>query len=551
MRTEIPFSKLPSPNALLDAYLNSYDSVASWFHYNPHDPGAVGQRIAALEDDPLLKLRAAERGPYVAALVTQQQRWDCGSEALANAQALGRERTYAVLTGQQAGLFGGPLYTLLKALTVVKLARRLKQQHPDADFVPLFWIASGDSDFEEVRHCYLPCERGDVRDLALHPEADEDQHKLIGVRDVSDDLQSALEALESCLPSGEYRDEVYGALKHAYRDGNLVDGFARWLATLCKGTGLVIMDFQDPVLKGAGKLLFRRELADSAKAEATLLARNEEISAAGFPLQVEHTAGDTSLFFCGPDGVRDKIARDGDGFVLRHSGRRMQRDELLTIASLTPEWIVPGVLNLPVCQNVVFPVAAWVGGGAEIAYRAQVTSLFDFHHQQMAPAYMRASATLLHGKDAALLDDLGWGVEELFAPRQELEGKAVREDVPQELEQALEQYRAALAGADADVVKHAVEIDPNLGKTFETLRGNLARHADKVEKKITSALKSQRQQLIKRVDKVHGQVYPHHAPQERVLSVLGFLPRYGFRLVERLLDEINVPGWQHQVIKLD
>ena len=551
MKYSVPLTQFPGNNPLLSAYSNDFESVARWFHYNPHDPEAVAGRVNTLEADPMLGLQGALRGPLVAAVLAQQQRWGAGAEALAAVRRLGQERTYAVVTGQQAGLFGGPLYTVLKALTVIKLAHQLRQQHPDYNFVPLFWIASGDSDFEEVRHCYLPCPRGEVRDLALHPEPDEDRHKLLAARDVSTDMAAALEALEKCLPQGQHRDEVYSAVREAYRDGNLVDGFARWMLRLFSSSELVLVDFQDPVLKGSASRFFVSLLENAEELEQRLAERNSEIEQAGFARQVQSLPGDTVLFYSGHEEVRDKIARDGTGFRLRASGRNMLREELLAIANNSPEWLVPGVMSLPVCQTNLFPIAAWVGGGAEIAYRAQATAVFDFTGQQMAPAFFRASATLLTAKEARLMDELGWELPELFTVPQDLAAKAVEGELTPELEQALAEYRTALQGADAKLAPLAEGLDPNLVKTLATFRDNLDKHADKVEKKFISTLKGQRQTQVARVEQLHSQVYPRLTPQERVLSVLGFLPRYGFELIPRLLEQIQVPGWEHQVIILD
>jgi bacillithiol synthase len=551
VQTTIPLTSFPGGNSLLNAYAAGSQQVSPWFHYSPHNPAAVAQRLAALEADPMLGLQGALRGPLVAAIVAQQQRWGAGSLAQAAARQLGRERTYTVLTGQQAGLFGGPLYTVLKALSVIKLARQLKQQHSGFEFVPVFWIASGDSDYEEIRHCYLSGPRGETQEVALPPEAEADRRKLLASREVVVDIEAALTALGECLPPGPHREAVYAAVRAAYNGQGLVDGFARWLARLFTDTELVLVDFQDPVLKSSASNLFRQQLTGAAELEQRLTARDAEITAAGFPLQAQWTAGDTALFFSGPQDARDKIARDGQDFLLRGSGRRMLRDELLAIAANSPEWLVPGVMSLPVVQNNLFPMAAWVGGGAEIAYRAQATAVFDFHGQRMAPAYLRASATLLSAKEAKLLDGLGWELPQLYTVPQEIAARAVADDMPTELTAALTEYRRGLLAADGHILPLVEAIDPNLGKTMGTFRDNLEKHADKVEKKILSALKSQRQALVSRIELLHQQVYPRHAAQERVLSVLNFLPRHGFELIPRLLEQINVPAWQHQVIILD
>lgn len=546
MKTTIPLDEFPGANPLVRDYAANFDRVRSWFHYDPHDANSVAQRIEEIGGRP-----AADRAAAGDAVVRRMQFWGAGPEALEAAGRLGQPGTCVTVTGQQAGLFGGPLYTVLKALSVVKLARQLARRFPGRTFVPTFWISSGDSDFDEVRTVSLLAQDGSLADLELPPGGEADEALTIGFRSQRDEIQALLQDRQAVLPGGEFREAVLEQAKASYADGTLVDGFARWMLRLFAGTELVLIDPQDPALMACATGLIERELSGSAACEAALAGRSRAIAGSGYQVQVEHPEGDTNLFLLDETGRREKISRQGEGFVLRPSGREYPAVELQRLAEDAPGRFVCGVMLRPVYQNVLFPPAAFIGGAAELAYRAQATAVFDIHGEKMAPAFLRASATLLNAKQAQLLDELGWELAECYTVPQDLAARAVEGLRPEELEQAMQRYREVLTGADRELLQHAERLDPNLGKSFETLRENLTRHADRLEKKISGALKQRNTALVSQVERLHTAVYPGLTLQERRLNILSFLPRYGFGLIQALLDGSAFPAWEHQVITLD
>lgn len=552
MNSTIPLARYPGASTFLVDYAAKPQRVMQWFDYDPHSDSALEDRLAELDEQGRLDvIRTVERGAWVAAVHAQQLRWGVGKAARHAAEHLGHPDTYVVVTGQQVGLFGGPLYALLKAATAVRLCRQLAERFPGKRFVPTFWMASSDSDFEEVRRTWILDQRGEPREISLPPASPDEEGLVVSGRDTGAATETALGVLAEALPGGSWRDEVLDALRTNYAAGGLMEGFARWMARLFAGTELVLLDPQDPVLMQCAKPLIRRELETAAETEQLLAERSNELESAGYVPQVEHLPGDTGLFLLDQHGRREKLARHGAGFLLRQSGTELSSTELLTIADVTPERFVAGVTLRPLYQNMLFPVAAFVGGGAEIAYRAQVTAVFSHHGQRMAPAYPRASATLLTDKLAGLSDELGLELTDCFVAPQDLAERVVTGSRPPQVGEALAGYRQAVGEADARLRAVAAELDPTLEQSFETLRGNLERHIEKLEKKITSSLKRQSDVVVGRAMRLHNLVYPLQMPQERALSAVSFLPRYGFGLVQQLIDRLTVPGWEHQLITLE
>jgi len=545
----VPFALFPGAGQFFLDYTAGRDRAIQLFDYNPHQEAALTARL----DD--LQAGAANgeigRAQLAAAVVRQQECWRAGDAALDAAAALGEPGTYAIATGQQIGLFGGPLYTVLKAVCAVNWARRLELIYPEHRFVPVFWMGTSDSDFEEVRHCWLPDAAGVPRAVSLPIQPADREGIPVGQLDVRSQLDEALAGLDQAVPPGLWHDEIVGALGSAYREGGLTEGFARWMAQLFHDSELVILDAQDPLLMRAARPLIRRELATAAETEELLNGRNAELIAAGYSPQVDQLPGDTGLFVVNDAGQREKLARDDTGFYLRQSGRRMEPAELEALCDKTPERFITGVALRPIYQNTLFPVAVFVGGAAELAYRAQLVPLFHHHGQKMAPAYMRSAATLLPAKSAQLLDELGLGLPDVMVPPQDLLGLAVSQELPPEVAQALAAYRETIGGADAELREVACELDAGLEQTFATLRGNLDRHLDKLEKKIVSALKRRHEGLAQRITRLSNLVWPRQTAQERVLSASSFLAIAGFDLIPRLMEELTVPMWAHRTFILE
>ena len=405
----ISLQSVPS-SAFIRRYADSFTDLARWFHYDPHDSRAVEQRLAELDKN---AEQWPDRTAAAAAVLAQQRQWGAGDAALAAAAQLAEPNTHAVVTGQQVGLFGGPLYTQLKAVAAIRLAEELTACFPGRTFVPMFWMASGDSDFEEVRKSHLLGRSGEVVELAL-PTGDPGDGRIMRSRDVSAGLEALWPLVEEALPGGEHRDEVLIALKDCYSGGSLVDGFARWMLRLFRNTPLVVIDPQDAALCRSASSVITRQLGEFREAERKFTERTEDIRSAGFAPQVEPAAGDTSLFLLDDSARRSKIVAQGDGFILQPSGTPVSRADMLSIAAAQPERFVCGVLTRPIYQNHLFPLAAWIGGAAEIAYRAQVTALFEHHGERMAPAFLRSTATLLPRRQAELLDETGLGTLRLL-----------------------------------------------------------------------------------------------------------------------------------------
>lgn len=545
MKVELPLIEFPTGNALSHAYLAAAANVQPWYHHNTQQDDWAQQRISELQ------LRSfPDRGRLAESITGRMSAWGADQQALNAARSLADPETFVVSTGQQVGLFGGPLYSPLKAMTVILLARSLAAQFPNLRFVPLFSMASIDSDFEEVRSSSL-LDRGlNPRQLSLQPQSDDD-NRIISARDVSAELPALLDQLAELLPGGEHAEQTIAALKDCYCDGSLVNGFARWMLRIFAGTGLVLVDTSDPLYLRSSSELLMRQLEQAAEASSLIQARNAEIMAAGYELQVDSPEGDLQLFWLDEQQQRRKLHIADGKIQLRDGSNEISHAEILKLAESAPQRFVPGALLGPLWQDRMLPNAAWVGGMAEIAYRAQSSVLYDFHGLRMAPSFLRCTATLLPQRQAQQMDEFGWELGDLYQPLADLEKLAMESLKPDMLDAAIARYMSLLENADKEFLEIACSVDPGLEQSFATIRGNILSTAGKLEKKVTSALKRHNETITRRSMALHNLVYPGNVAQERVIGYASFLARYGFELTDKLLNQLDPLQVHHRVIIID
>lgn len=353
------------------------------------------------------------------------------------------------------------------------------------------------------------------------------------------------------LPGSEYGQQTIQLLRESYVDGSLVNGFARWMLRVFRDTGLVIVDTADPVYLASSADLLQHQLENASEACAILENRNSRIREAGYALQVESQPGDLQLFWLDDERQRHKITLADGRLSLRDNGSGPSHDDLLRMSSTEPQRFVPGALLGPLWQNRMLPNVAWVGGMAEIAYRTQSAALYEFHGLEMAPSFLRCTATLMTQRHIQQMDEFGWELTDLYRPCQELEAMAVESLRPQGLDEAVAEYMETLEHADDRLLGIAGRVDPNLEQSFATIRGNILKTAEKLEKKITSSLKRHNETITGRAASLHSLANPGNIPQERVVSYASYMARYGHGLSQHLMEQLDPLATAHRVLIMD
>ncbi len=451
-------------------------------------------------------------------------------KASENLKTLLSGEALCVTTGQQPGIMLGPLYTLYKALSATAVASRF-QELLGRPVVPLFWVAGDDHDFAESNHTNLIDNEGRVEKFELRTRAVEDpslpMYREMGGPEVADLLASITEI----LPPSEFRDNVVAVISSAYKpDVDLASGFAVTMSELLGEFGVPVFMPTSPEAKRAQMPVVLKALENASQLDRLLHESAKKIDADGGRVPVK-VGDEATLVMLEASMGRDRLVIDGEGFKTRRSEERFSLQELTAIAAAEPTRLSANVLLRPVLEAALFPTLAYVGGPGELAYFPQcdpVYQLLDVAPQAKLP---RWSARVMEHKVLKVLKKYSIAVDDLAGPSGELETRLAGEDVPPELKETLNSLRSEVAQKYASIGSAATTIDPTLKKSVESAKNQTLGVIREVEKKIISHVKQSNEVMLRQIGRARSELFPGGVPQERVLSPLPFLARYGNRFL--------------------
>ncbi|MEQ8329681.1 MAG: bacillithiol biosynthesis cysteine-adding enzyme BshC [Longimicrobiales bacterium] len=448
------------------------------------------------------------------------------------------EGGYMVTTGQQPGLFGGPLYSIYKAMTAVALARRLETAL-ERPVVPVFWVASEDHDWAEANHTWVVGVDNELHRLAVEAP-DPSVHPALHRVPLGDDARAAARAMVDALPETDFSPRFVDLIERAGTPGRtLPEGFHLILQDLLGDTGLVFADAADRGLKEASLPTLLDELARSAETEAVLVATGERLEKAGYAHQVTLMEGGVNLFLSGPAG-RERLYREDGGFRLRTSGEHLSEDDVRARAAADPTVLTPNVLLRPVVESAILPTLSYVGGPGELAYFAQLRDYFDAFGVGMPVVHPRCSVTVVESKIRKVLDKFGLDVPDLARPFHEISSDIARDEVPPDVKRALGSLKGAVAKGVADLEKEVKAIDPTLKGPVQHIRSQAFQALDEAEKKVVHALKREKEIALAQLEKAQLHLFPDGVPQERAMNAFYYLSRYGGAFLDALAERFEV-----------
>jgi bacillithiol synthase len=523
----------------------AFAKVAPFFAGDPADPAAWRDAIARTTAHP------RDRRAVAAALVAQTKVRSAPAAARTAAARLADPRAVVVATGQQAGLFGGPIFTLLKALTAIRLARQVETAH-GVPAVAVFWVDAEDHDWNEVASCTVLGAEAGPSQVTLGPPGRAGSCPISAQTLPAGAAGAALEALRAALPPTEFTAPLLARLAEHYRDGvTLARAFAGWMDALLGPLGLVVYDASDPATKPLVAPLFARELSTPGETSRLAVAAGAGLDAAGYKAQVTPAADATALFTLGD--VREPVKRGGAGFVIGE--RQVAVADLVAHATAHPERFSPNVLLRPLVQDSLFPTVAYVGGPSEIAYFAQLKDVYAHFGLPMPLIVPRATATVVDGAGLRFLQRPGVELGALQARDDSALNRLLEQSLPAAVEEALSAVRAAIETRMADVVAAVPAVDPTLEGTAKSALGKMTHELGTLQQKVVQAAKRRDDTLRRQFERARGLAFPGGEPQERAVGLVWLLNRVGPALVDILERDVPVdlarpvPG-EHYVLSL-
>ena len=503
---------------LYEAYLRGDPELGTFFGKMPHDLLRVKPERAGLDAE-------------LVGAVSRYQDHIGGGGTVTGDDAV-------IVTGQQPGLFTGPLYTIYKAVTAILLARRLSQEHR-VRCVPVFWVASSDHDLEEAGVAHLLTRHHEILTLRYTPSADVADAPMNKVP-LEPELHEFIDRAAAEARGGDKAEEVATFL-HSSLDASqsLAEWTTRILARLFKGTPLVLFAPELPEVRRRARAVLGTELKNPTNTSRAVNEAGRRLEDLGYSAQVRKSETDCS-FFLELDGRRRKVVYEGDLFILPQENRRITRMEMQDLLDNHPEWFSENVALRPVVQQHVLRPVAYVGGPGETAYWAQLRGVFRDHGLDMPVLYPRARCVLTTVKLNKLLQKTGLTISDLFMPLDQLVDRAlsvqgagaavelIRAHRPRLME-ALVEFQSALSA-------HGDPAKPMARAVME----HVGRELDRMERSLLRADRQRVETIEKQVRRLCTALAPWRKPQERVYTVVSFLFEHGWDLIPRLMGEVDV-----------
>jgi bacillithiol biosynthesis cysteine-adding enzyme BshC len=534
----VPFAQIPHTTNLFLDYLSYDPSVRGMYPRSPNFSEWVKDEAQRVVYDSARRSRVSE------ILERQNRGWSASPQTLANIERL-RRGALAAVTGQQVGLFGGPLFSVFKALTAVKLAEQASGD--GLECVPVFWLATEDHDLAEINNVGLAVDHGLPEVLAVESHGVPDAP--VGTVRFGAEIEPVVERAAALLGDSE----VTNWMRQAYRPGEtLGSAFARLLARMFGEWGVILLDPADQDFHSLAKPLFRAAIDQAAELGEVLLARGTALEAAGYHQQVKVTSTSTLLFEV-KDGARTAVRRKNNGasggdFAI--GAERISHAALVERIEDVPEKFNPNVLLRPVVQDFLLPTLVYTGGAAEVAYFAQVAVVYEKMLGRVTPILPRFSATLLEGKPERILTRYQLGLPEVFLGPEKVREAIAARSLPPDLQARFEEAYASIERFMAALHESIGKLDSTLIDTTDSTRTSISHQIDRLRARVARAEQQRNEVITRHADALNNSLFPNKALQEREVAGISFVARYGIELLAHLYQAIQPDCHDHQVIEV-
>jgi bacillithiol synthase len=539
----LPFAQIPHTTRLFTDFLAYSPGVRPFYPHSPHFSEWSNAEASALQYD------ASRRELVSAILERQNASWGASPQTLANLTRL-RQGAAAIVTGQQVGLFGGPMFAIFKALTAVKLAEEATAAGIGA--VPVFWLATSDHDLAEVNHISMPGPDGLLRTLTTSshgvPGAPVSEVRL------GEEILPVMEEAASLLGDSE----ALQFLRDSYRPGEtLGTAFARFYTRLFNHWGVILLDASDADLHRVAAPIYRMAVERAEDLDGALLSRGQALEKAGYYQQVKVTPSSV-LLFAMREGARTAIHRRVNGsneaaeFTIgsEPGAEKLASPDLLDRIASVPEDFSPNVLLRPVVQDYLLPTLVYAGGAAEAAYFAQTGAVYEALLGRVTPIVPRFSATLVERKVQRWLRQYGITVQDAFHGPDTLRRTLASHTLPEGLQQAFDTAQHTVEQSLSRLREALAKLDSTLVGASETAASKMNYQLDRL-RQLASAAELRRSEVINRhAEGLSQALYPNGALQERGVAGIYFVARHGTELLRNIHDTMRTDCHDHQILEL-
>jgi bacillithiol biosynthesis cysteine-adding enzyme BshC len=540
----LPFDQIPQQSKLFLDYLR--DPLALRHFY----PEAVRAHVdLPARKDRVLSSYVADRQQLCGALERLNRGSGASEATLNNIRLLAESDCVAVVSGQQAGLFTGPLYTIYKALSAVKLAECLTQRGVKA--VPVFWIATEDHDFAEVAWAEFI-----NRDCALEkvavPAELHNEGSPVGLVKLDQSIETVIENLLKSLPNSEFTEDVEALLREAYAPGTAYgDAFARLVTALTAKHGLIVLDPLDAELKKLAAPLYSAAARIAPEIAAAITHRSRELEEAGYHAQVTPSEDSFPLFLHDETAARHALSRTPGGkYRTKGDGQEYSAKELAEWALREPDRFSPNVTLRSVVQDYLLPTITYYGGAAEIAYFAQTSEVYRLLNRPVTPILHRASITMVEKQTWRALERYDLTLRDFFAGYDQVVANVVENYLGKETSEAFD-HTTETFDRELDALQQRLrQVDPTLADALDKGRAKIKYQLDGLRTRFQRAQIGRDEALRRQLERAFDLLYPAKTLQERHVNIASLLARHGRYVVGWMFDAIDLGSNAHTIVYL-
>ena len=505
-------------NILLDDYLKGSDFLKSFYQYEPN-LDTVNQIITDRKKFPVDRFLLAD-------VLLDQNKDSLHSNSLAETiQSLKSENTFTITTGHQLGIAGGPLFFIYKIITTINLAKQLNSQNTNNLFVPIFWMASEDHDFEEIASVQV----FNNKLTWNHPDASGACGEL-----ATDSLNGLIEELKTINGETVNAIELNKIFSDCYQTGlTLAEATRKLVYAILGEYGVVVIDANDARLKKSFAEIMRDELLNHTAHQK--VNETSELLAAKYHQQV--FPREINLFYKDKNLRERLVVRNNETFEVNTTELFFSKEDLLALLDKHPDRFSPNVILRPLYQEKILPNIGYVGGAGEIAYWLQLKSLFNYHQVFYPMLINRNNALIISEKLLKKASTFGIKEEEIFQEEQALI-RLVLERIVADDFSAKENIAAVSSEFDAIATK-AISIDPSTEKYILSERQKTINALENIEKKMLQAIKKKNENSLHVCKQITEEVFPNHHPQEREQSFIPFYLKEGKTGIQYLFENFK------------
>lgn len=455
------------------------------------------------------------------------------AEVEENIRLLRSDNTFTVTTGHQLNILTGPLYFIYKIITTINLAKELKANYQGLNFVPVYWMATEDHDFEEIN--FINFYGGKLR-------WDNDLKGAVGHMPPFG-MGRVLDELEEHLGPGENAAELLEIFRTGYHEhDNLADATRCIVNSLFGDEGLVIIDGDDAKLKRSMISHFKSDLLEH-KANEAVAASSKALAEMYFDQVYPR---EINLFYLKP-GLRERIERKGEQWLVLNSDISFTREELMQELEEHPERFSPNVVLRPLYQEVILPNLAYIGGGGEIAYWLQLKDMFAQAGITFPMLFLRNSVLWISQKWQNRMADIGLQTEALFQPLHELQNAFAKRGAPVDPE--LESYYEKLAGIFDELEEVAKLTEKSMLGAVNAQRAKQLNGLENLRKKLLRAEKRRNATDMEKIERIHQALFPNGGLQERHDNLSPYFAAHGREFIEVLKKALQPLAFEFTVVK--